>query len=70
MSISFQTVVGGQGKGTGTLTGTVVKSVTSRSTAPECPGSYDGSLKFVGDDEKNSVCSSSSVHGGGKRRAV
>ncbi len=47
--ISFQTPTGGQGKGEGSLTGDTVKSLTLQSTAPECPGSYKGSLKFEGD---------------------
>jgi hypothetical protein len=49
VTISFQTPTGGQGKGEGNLSGDTVKSLTLQSTAPECPGSYKGSLKFEGD---------------------
>jgi hypothetical protein len=49
VSISFQTADGGQGKGTGTLTGTVVNSISLQSTAPGCAGSYEGSFNFAGD---------------------
>lgn len=49
LTISFKTPTGGQGKGGGKLTGKTVKSLTLESTAPECPGSYRGSLKFDGD---------------------
>jgi hypothetical protein len=49
VSITFQTASGGQGSGAGTLTGSVVNSISLQSTAPECPGSYEGSLNFTGD---------------------
>jgi hypothetical protein len=49
VTITFQTANGAQGKGTGTLTGMTVNSIVLQSTAPGCPGSYQGSLKFVGD---------------------
>jgi hypothetical protein len=49
VSISFETANGGQGKGTGTLTDTVVNSISLQSTTPGCAGSYQGSLKFAGD---------------------
>ncbi|HEY5065040.1 MAG TPA: toll/interleukin-1 receptor domain-containing protein [Xanthobacteraceae bacterium] len=49
VTISFQTPTGGQGKGEGNLSGDTVKSLTLQNTAPECPGSYKGSLKFERD---------------------
>jgi hypothetical protein len=49
VSVSFTTVGGGQGKGTGKLTGAVVEKFLLQSTAPDCPGSYEASIKF-GDD--------------------
>lgn len=48
VAISFETPTGGQGSGGGKLTGTEV-SLSLKSTAPECPGSYQGSAKFNGD---------------------
>lgn len=48
LTVSFQTPTGGQGKGDGKLLGDTVKSLTLQSTAPGCPGSYTGSLKFAG----------------------
>jgi hypothetical protein len=50
VNMKFQTPPGGQGKGVGTLVGAKVESVSLQSTAPECPGSYQASLSFVGDD--------------------
>jgi hypothetical protein len=47
LKVSFQTSLGGQGEGTGKLTGNRVESISLHSTAPDCPGSYDGSLSFV-----------------------
>ena len=47
LKVSFQTPLGGQGEGTGTLTGDRVESIALHSTAPDCPGSYDGSLLFA-----------------------
>lgn len=49
LNVSFQSVLGGQGKGTGKLTGSQVKSISLQSTAPECPGSYEASFEFAGD---------------------
>lgn len=49
VKMSFQTALGGQGNGAGTLTGSSVESISLQSTTPGCPGSYEGSLKFIGD---------------------
>ena len=49
LTVSFQTPTGAQGKGTGKLSGDTVKSLTLQRTAPDCPGSYKGSMKFDGD---------------------
>jgi hypothetical protein len=46
VNVRFQTASGGQGSGDGTITGAVVKSMRLQSTIPECPGTYDTSLKF------------------------
>jgi len=48
VNLSVQAAAGGQGKGSGTLS-TTVGSIKLQSTAPDCPGSYEGSLKFTGD---------------------
>jgi hypothetical protein len=47
LKVSFQTAGGGQGEGTGKLTGNRVESILLKSTAPNCSGSYDGSLSFA-----------------------
>jgi hypothetical protein len=49
VSVSFETPSGGQGRGTGALTGETVNSILLKSTAPGCPGSYEASLKFADD---------------------
>ncbi len=49
VKVSYQTALGGQGKGAGTLAGARVESISLQSTAPECPGSYEASLKFADD---------------------
>ena len=49
LSVSFETANGGQGKGNGTLTGSVVNSISLQSTTPGCSGSYEGSIEFAGD---------------------
>jgi hypothetical protein len=49
VKISFQTANGGQGTGTGKLTGSKVAPLSLQSTAPDCPGSYQGSIGFSGD---------------------
>jgi hypothetical protein len=49
LKVSFQTASGGQGKGTGTLKGNEVESMSLQSTAVGCPGSYDASFKFADD---------------------
>jgi hypothetical protein len=46
VDVSFATASGDQGKGSGTLSGSVVEPLTLESTAPACPGSYQGALKF------------------------
>jgi hypothetical protein len=50
VKVSYQTVDGGQGYGDGTLDKTRVDSMQFQSTAPSCPGSYDASLSFNGND--------------------
>ena len=47
LKLKFQTANGGQGEGTGKLGNNRVDTLSLRSTAPECPGSYDGSLSFA-----------------------
>jgi hypothetical protein len=47
LKVSFQTASGGQGKGTGTLKGNEVESMSLQSVAPGCPGSYDASFQFA-----------------------
>jgi len=49
VNVSFQTADGGQGKGSGALTGTTVDPIKLQSTNPACPGTYQGSLKFAND---------------------
>jgi TIR domain len=52
LNVTFETASGGQGNGTGTLTGNKVSSLSLKSSAPECPGSYDASLEFSGETVK------------------
>ena len=52
LNVTFETASGGQGNGTGPLTGNKVSSLSLRSSAPECPGSYDASLEFSGETVK------------------
>ncbi len=47
LKIKFQSVGGGQGEGIGKLRDNRVDPISLISTAPECPGSYDGSLSFT-----------------------
>jgi hypothetical protein len=47
--VGFQSALGGQGKGSGTLTGDTVDSILLESTAPGCSGEYEASIKFAGD---------------------
>jgi hypothetical protein len=47
--VSFQTVNGARGSGTGTLTGNAVQLTSIKDLVPECPGSLDASLEFAGD---------------------
>jgi hypothetical protein len=50
LKVSYQTGAGGQGKGAGTLAdGGSSESISLQSTAPECPGSYQASLKYAED---------------------
>jgi hypothetical protein len=42
-------IPGGEGKGTGKLTGNKVESMSLQSTVPDCPGTYQASLEFAGD---------------------
>ena len=49
LKVSFHTAAGGEGKGTGTLKGNEIGSMSLQSTAQGCPGSYDASFKFVDD---------------------
>jgi hypothetical protein len=49
LKLSFQTPNGGQGEGTGVLEGNVVNAIVLKSTAPSCPGSYEGSFEFNDD---------------------
>jgi hypothetical protein len=52
LNVTFKTASGGQGDGTGTLTGNKVSSLSLKNTTPECPGSYDASLEFSGETVK------------------
>ena len=47
LKVSFQTATGGQGEGVGKLTGNRVEAISLRSTTPDCPGAYQGSLTFA-----------------------
>lgn len=47
VNVTFQTARGGAGKGSGKLVGAEIKSISLQSTAPECPGIYDASIKFA-----------------------
>ncbi len=47
LKVNFETPLGGQGEGVGKLAGSRVESMSLHSTAPDCPGSYDGSLAFT-----------------------
>lgn len=50
LKVNYKTASGGQGKGVGTLAGGGSSDAISlQSTAPECPGSYEASLKFAED---------------------
>lgn len=50
VSVTFQTASGGQGQGIGKLSGTTADSVSLKSTAPGCEGSYAASFNFIGGD--------------------
>ena len=47
VNVDFRTGNGAQGKGVGTLSGDTIGALTLQSTTPNCPGSYDGSIKFT-----------------------
>jgi len=49
LNVTFHTAAGGEGKGTGTLKGNEVESMSLQSTAAGCSGSYDASFKFADD---------------------
>ena len=49
VSMTFRTASGGQGKGTGSLSGATANSISLQSTTPDCPGSYVASFDFKGD---------------------
>ena len=53
LKVNFQSPNGAQGEGTGILEGNVVKTILLKSIAPNCPGSYDGSLEFKDDESMN-----------------
>jgi len=53
LEVSFQTPGGGQGEGTGILEGNALKTISLKSTTPNCPGSYQGSLEFNDDGSVN-----------------
>jgi hypothetical protein len=46
VTVSFKTADGGEGAGAGIISDGEVKSISLQSTAPNCKGSYEGSLKF------------------------
>ena len=47
LKVSFQTPNGGSGEGIGKLTGNRIEWISLHSTAPSCPGSYNGSMSFA-----------------------
>jgi hypothetical protein len=49
LKVTFQTGLGEQGKGKGTLAGSRVHSMSLQSATTGCPASYDASLEFAGD---------------------
>jgi TIR domain len=51
LKVSFQSP-GGKGEGSGTLSGSRVEAIALHSTEKNCPGTYNGSLEFVGDTMK------------------
>jgi hypothetical protein len=72
VSVAFHAASGGEGKGTGTLKGLMVESISLQSTTPGCPGSYETSFNFADDtvswSYKGQDCSGSMTgHGTAKR---
>ena len=53
LKVSFQSPNGAQGEGTGILEGNAVKTILLKSSVPNCPGSYEGSLEFKDDVSMN-----------------
>jgi hypothetical protein len=49
LKASFKTAAGGQGQGTGKLGSDGVATILFQGTTESCPGSFEASLKFVGD---------------------
>ena len=75
LKVRFEASPNGEGEGTGTLADGHVDGLTLRSTAPDCPGSYDASLNFQGDTVtwlfKGMDCGGSMEgHGTAKRKKV
>jgi hypothetical protein len=50
VNVNFHSPNGSQGKGTGTLAGNSIEMMSLQSTTPDCPGSYEASLKFNGEN--------------------
>jgi hypothetical protein len=48
LHVKFRTPLGGQGEGTGTLSGNRVDSISLTSTTVGCPGSYQATFSFSG----------------------
>jgi hypothetical protein len=53
LKVSFQSPNGAQGKGTGIIEGDAVKTILLKSSAPNCSGSYEGTLEFKDDGSMN-----------------
>jgi hypothetical protein len=49
ITATYQSALGGRGKGTGTIKGNVVDGMSLQSEISKCPGSYAASLVFVDD---------------------
>jgi hypothetical protein len=49
VNVVFQTPLGEQGKGTGTLKRASIESMSLQSPTPGCPASYEASMNFTSD---------------------
>jgi hypothetical protein len=53
LKVSFQSPNGARGEGTGIIEGDAVKTILLKSSAPNCPGSYEVTLGFKDDGSMN-----------------